>query len=75
MTVESGEGGPFVGESPEEGVRDERPNLEKAFERAAEQASKAGYAGKTFRVQLEFIPDERNQWVKMYRVIASNGSD
>ena len=75
MATQSGEGGPFVGESPEEGVRDEKPSLEKAFERAAEQASRAGYAGKTFQIQLELIPEAHNQWVKTYRVIASNGVD
>ncbi len=72
--VVQSEGGPFVGESPEEGVSDEKPNLEKAFERAAEKASRAGYAGKTFQIQLELIPEEHNQWVKEYRVIASSGT-
>ncbi len=69
------DGPPFVGESPEEGVRDEPPSLKKALERAAEKASKAGYAGTTFQVQVELVPAEHNQWVKTYRVIASDGTD
>jgi len=68
------DGPPFVGESPEEGVAQEEPSLEKAFGRAAEKASKAGYAGRTFQVAIELVPDEQNQWVKTYRVIASGGS-
>jgi len=72
--VTQGEAGPFVGESPDEGVSDEKPSLQKAFERAAEKASQAGYAGYTFKIQLEMVPDEHNQWVKTYKVIASDGS-
>jgi hypothetical protein len=70
--TQAGEAGPFVGESPEEGITDEKPNLQKAFERAAEKASRAGYAGHTFQIQLEMIPEAHNQWVKTYKVIASS---
>lgn len=67
------EGGPFVGESPEDDAR-EKPSLEKAFDRAAERASRAGYAGTTFQIAIEMVPEEHNQWVKTYKVIASNGT-
>ncbi|MDQ3121072.1 MAG: hypothetical protein M3Q59_00880 [Actinomycetota bacterium] len=69
--VTQSEGGPFVGESPEEDAREE-PSLEKAFDRVAERASRAGYAGATFQIAIELVPEAHNQWVKTYRVIASD---
>ena len=44
----------FVGVSSTRGVApDEHPSLELAFERAAQLASEAGYAGRTFHVGIE----------------------
>ena len=60
----------FVGVSSTKGLTpDERPSLDLAFERAAELASRAGYAGKVFHVGLEVIPEEHNQWIRAFRVI------
>lgn len=70
--VKSSEGGPFVGESPDDESAREKPSLERAFDRAAERASKAGYAGTTLQIAIELVPEEHNQWVKTYRVIASS---
>ena len=60
----------FEGRSPDEGIdADEHADLTTAIERAAEAASRAGYAGQTFEVAIEVIPEEHNQWVKAFSVI------
>ncbi len=65
----------FVGVSSRRGVApDEHPSLELAFERAAQLASEAGYAGRTFHVGIELVPEEHNQWIRTFRVIATPDS-
>jgi hypothetical protein len=59
----------FQGRSPADDVTDEVANLDKAIERAAEEASRAGFAGETFEVAIEVIPEEHNQWIRAFSVI------
>jgi hypothetical protein len=60
----------FEGRSPDETIQaDETPDLHLAVERAAEAASRAGYAGQKFEVAIEVIPEEHNQWIRAFSVI------
>lgn len=60
----------FQGVSPDESIdAEEKPDLGKAFERAAQAASEAGYAGQTFEAAIEVVPEEHNQWIRTFSVI------
>ncbi len=60
----------FVGVSSTHGLSaDKEPKLDLAFDRAAQLAAEAGYAGKLFHVDIEIVPEEHNQWIRTFRVI------
>lgn len=60
----------FVGVSKKDDAEgDGGASLEKAIDRAAQLASEHGYAGTTFHLSVEIVPDEHNQWVRAYRAI------
>lgn len=57
----------FVGVSRGPGA-----SLERALQQAARAAAEAGYAGRPLTVALvEIEPQEHNQWIRGFRVVAS----
>lgn len=59
----------FIGESPAMTDSDEKADLMRAIERAAEAAGTAGHGGQSFDISVEVDVAEHNQWVKTMRVI------
>jgi nucleotide-binding universal stress UspA family protein len=60
----------FEGISPDPSIdAHEKPELNKALDRAAQAAAEAGYAGQTFEVAIEVVPEEHNQWIRTFTVI------
>ena len=60
----------FEGSSPDERIdAREEADLQTAIERAAEAASRAGYAGTSFEMAIDVIPEEHNQWIRAFKVI------
>jgi hypothetical protein len=59
----------FQGESPPTTDSEERPDLQRAIDRAAHAAGEAGHGGRSFDVKIEVDLLEHNQWIKTMRVI------